>query len=336
MARSSMPDRTHFDGVGHAGQDPYMALRPWSAWSTLLLLLAVSACGLRTDPDSTLVCVDDDDSMATGTGGFEPRIGSCLDPFDLPLMPLNVQGQIGGCSDIDGWCGGSGPEDVYRLITTVNPIDVTVDFRPDQTTIDPVMRVVRSPIGEACAEAAIIDQGICAPIVNELSKRHFLIEVGFEYYLIVDSGHGEAGEYGFDITYGVGPLVENECFAEIEEQQINLGLGGQFVWEASLDDGQGILDGFCGGPGAEAIFAVNTTSAGTLVASVLGDSGLEPMLSVRPACAAGSELNCDSSTAQLDHSANLAYAVPGATTVYLVVDQLGVEGGSYTLNVGYQ
>ena len=93
-------------------------------------------CGLRTDPDYSPVCLDDNASSGgSDTGGTEtaggemtgePRKGSCQDPIDLPVgQDIIVRGSLGGCSGTQGWCGGTGAEDVYRIFDFGQPFNMS-------------------------------------------------------------------------------------------------------------------------------------------------------------------------------------------------------------------
>jgi len=293
--------------------------------------IACLGCGLRSDPDYSPVCVDDsvvvDGTAETGTGGttFEPRVGSCEDPIDLPSgQRIVVRGSLGGCSGTEGWCGGSGAEDVYRIGSVTS--DVFIDFLPQETNFNPVLRVIRAE--DPCLEAPVESTEVCADIKNSVPGRGFYDQgsPGETYYIIVDTELGESGEYAFEVRFGDSAFA-GDCLDAIEEQSIALAKGGNFVWEAGLKAQQGRLDSGCSAPGDDHIFELILTGAGTLQASVeVLEGDIQPIVSVRTGCGSATELACGDWT-----------LTPfGATTsAYLVVDQLGVAEGRYRLSVDY-
>jgi hypothetical protein len=293
-------------------------------------------CGLRTDPDFTPVCVDNNmvavdgtgdtgDTGGTGdTGTFVPRSGSCEDPIDIPAgETIVVRGSLGGCSGTEGWCGGSGAEDVYRIGSVAN--DVFIDFLPTETNFNPVLRVVR---GDPCEEGTPEVSEVCADIVNSIPGRGFYDEGGANdvYYIIVDTELGESGEYAFEVRFGESAF-EGDCFDELEEQVIELSIGGNFAWEGPLEAKQGRLDSGCSAPGDEDVFSVVVNDPGKLTATVeVLDGDIEPIVSIRTDCATTTEQSCG---AVAERSFN------AGTSALLVVDQLGVGEGRYRLNVDY-
>lgn len=285
-------------------------------------------CGLRTDPSFARICIDDNASVDAGTGtdgGSDgPRVGSCENPVELPAGDdIVVRGALGGCSGTEGWCGGTGAEDVYMVPGTGE--DVFIEFRPQDTNFNPVLRVVR---GDPCGAGELPETEVCAPIVNSIPGRGFFDQgaEGEPYYIIVDTELGESGEYAFDLRFGESSFA-GDCLDAVEEQVIQLGPGGNFVWEGRLDDVQGRLDSDCSSPGNEDLFILDLTGSGTLEASIeVLDGDIEPVLSVRERCTVESELSCGGSvTAEFEE----------ATTALLAVDQLGVADGEYRLTVGY-
>jgi len=289
-------------------------------------------CGLRSDPDYSPVCVDNSVAMVgtgdTGeTGGavFEPRAGSCEAPIDLPAgQTIVVRGNLGGCSGTEGWCGGTGAEDVYRIGSV--SADVFIDFLPQETDFNPVLRVIRAE--DPCELAPIEDTEVCAPIKNSVPGRGFYDEggPGDTYYIIVDTELGESGSYAFEVRFGE-QAFQGDCLDAVEEQAIDLAKGGNFAWEANLANVQGRVDSGCSAPGDEDIFALVLTGAGTVSASVEVVSGdIEPIVSIRSGCGTASEFACGP-------TASASFG--GSTTAYLVVDQLGAAKGRYRLNVDY-
>lgn len=288
-------------------------------------------CGLRTDTDFTPVCVDgnmaadDTDGTAeTGSMPAEPRKGSCDLPIDLPTgQDIVVRGHVGGCSGTEGWCGGSGAEDVYRIGSVVG--DVFIDFRPQETNFNPVLRVIRSE--DPCLEGTIEQSEVCADIVNSVPGRGFWDQGGSStYFIIVDTELGESGDYAFEVKFG-GPSFGTDCYDAVEEQSIELMPGGEFVWEASLEAKQGRLDSGCSAPGDEDIFNLLLTGGGTVSATVeVLEGDIEPIVSLRNDCATTTELSC---------GATATASFGGSANTYLVVDQVGAAKGRYRLTVTY-
>jgi hypothetical protein len=327
-----------FDGSLAAVQDRRMSRLVLAALGVVSCLLG---CGLRTDPDYTPICVDDnvaaDDDETAGTedvgtedddtGGVPlvPRSGSCEDPIDLPAgQTVIVRGSLGGCSGVEGWCGGSGAEDVYRIGSL--PGDVFVEFLPQETNFNPVLRVVRAE--DPCLEATILESEICAPIVNSIPGRGFFDEGGAQtYYIIVDTELGESGDYAFELRFG-NDAFEDECIdAAADQPIIELMAGGNFVWEANLDDTQGRVDSGCGAPGDDDVFELVLTGGGNLSATVeVLEGDIQPIASIRGDCRTTSEQSCGP-TASL--------ALSNSDNAYLVVDQLGAAKGRYRLTVNY-
>jgi hypothetical protein len=302
--------------------------------ASLGLVTCLLGCGLRTDPDYSPVCVDDnvaadetagtEDTGDTGGVPLVPRSGSCEDPIDIPTgQTVVVRGSLGGCSGVEGWCGGTGPEDVYRIGSL--PGDVFVEFLPQETNFNPVLRVVRAE--DACLEATILESEICAPIVNSVPGRGFFDQGGSDtYYIIVDTELGESGDYAFEVRFD-NDAFQDDCVDALEEQPIELMAGGNFVWEANLDDTQGRLDSGCSAPGDEDIFPLILTGGGNLSATVEKLEGdIEPIVSLRQECATTTESSCGTTATA---------SVSSSDTAYLVVDQLGAAKGRYRLTVNY-
>lgn len=292
-------------------------------------IACLAGCGLRSDPDYSPVCVDDSmvaSDETAGTGGMiEPRSGSCEDPIDLPAgQRIVVRGSLGGCSGIEGWCGGTGAEDVYRIGSITG--DVFVDFLPQETNFNPVLRVIRAE--DPCLDAPIEDTEVCAPIKNSVPGRGFYDQgaPGSTYYIIVDTELGESGEYAFEVRFGPQSFAD-DCLDAVEEQTIEIAKGGNFVWEASLEDEQGRVDSGCVAPGDDHIFPLVLTGAGTLQASVEVLTGdIEPIVSIRTGCGTLTELACGDFTLT---------PFGGSANAYLVVDQKGAAKGRYRLMVDY-
>lgn len=297
-------------------------------WAGLLCLI-VGGCGLRSTPEGSLICSDDDD--AEDTGG-EARSGSCENPIVLPYQALTVKGRLGGCSGSDGWCGADrGPEDVY-LLSFPAVGDAVVSIDPDGTTFSPTLRVVKhddsDPEFDPCAAPPVGVTEVCAPEADSRASWPSFLEAG-DYYIIVDSeGYAADMEYEFEIAFGQS-VVPEDC-PKLPDT-IVLGTGGVYQWEDTLARGQGRLDGNCHAPGAEHTWNLQLKSGGLLRASVVGQGDLEPVLGVRPKCSGKKEIICDASTAS---SGTSNIELPLAAGNYLLnLDQQSVTGGAYTLTV---
>lgn len=289
--------------------------------------LLLIGCGLRSDSDYSPVCVDENTVEATGDTGamVEPRYGSCEDPIDLPAgQTIVVRGSLGGCSGVEGWCGGTGAEDVYRIGSVSG--DVFIDFLPQETNFNPVLRVVRAD--DPCLAVPIEATEVCADIKNSVPGRGFYDQGGAAdtYYIIVDTELGESGEYAFEVRFG-GEAFAGDCLDAVEEQTIELAKGGNFQWEAALEDEQGRVDSGCSAPGDDHIFPLVLTGGGTLNATVeVVEGDIQPIVSIRTGCGTDTELVCGESAVT---------GFGGTTSAYLVVDQLGAANGRYRLNVDY-
>ncbi|MFV8750303.1 hypothetical protein ACNOYE_07110 [Nannocystaceae bacterium ST9] len=306
------------------------------------IIAMLAGCGLRTDPDFQPICKDEglvadggsetagtddatDDATDDGPVGT-PRLGSCENPIDMPVgETLIVRGNLGGCSGTEGWCGGSGGEDVYRVPSTSE--DIFIDFLPQETNFNPVLRVVR---GDPCAEATVVDSEVCADITNSVPGRGFYDQGGDadQYFVIVDTELGDAGDYAFQVRFGEDAFGA-DCEGAFEEQAIELSAGGNFVWEANLEEKQGRLDSGCIAPGDDDVFELILTGGGTLnaVVEVLeGGEEFQPIASIRTDCGTTTELSC---------GATASASFGETTNALLVVDQLGAARGRYRLTVTY-
>jgi hypothetical protein len=330
MKASARADMNRLYGPRRAVQDRAMMRFVGLAVPVLCLL----GCGLRSDPDYSPVCVDDSivagDTGGTGDTGdtgtpVEPRYGSCDDPIDLPAgQTIVVRGSLGGCSGTQGWCGGTGAEDVYRIGSVSG--DVFVDFLPQETNFNPVLRVIRGE--DPCVEAPLESTEVCAAIKNSVPGRGFFDQgvEGETYYIIVDTELGESGEYAFEVRFG-DEAFAGDCLDALDEQAIELATGGNFVWEADLEDEQGRVDSSCSAPGNDDIFALVLTGGGTLQATVeVLEGDIQPIVSVRTGCGTSTELTC---------GPTVSTGFGSSSSAYLVVDQLGAANGRYRLTVDY-
>ena len=284
----------------------------------LALGLLAGACGVRTGPP-------DEDTAGSGPTGDDPREGGCDIPFVLPFANIEVRGRLQGPSRVNGWCdvdgNGGGGEDTY-LITPPVTTDVLVFVLPD-TEFDATLRVTR----DGCYHDDANVPRICAaPIGDSVPYRHFLAEAGHSYSLTIDSPEDTDGLYTMQVFYGQPGL--EAC--PIHPSQINQEPGGYFTWSNSFTGRQGLVDGLCGGPGAENMFQINVVYPGNIRFRVSADDSFAPVLSVRTGCGATTELACTSM--ELEGSATFElnwFFTPG--TYYIVVDQDDVRGGKYEL-----
>ncbi len=287
--------------------------------------LALAACGLRSDAD------DEDTGGDVETFGqdteADPREGSCDTPYVLPFANFEVRGRLLGPGKVRGWCGrdadddpDAGPEDSYIVTPTFN-VDVLVVI-PDADFV-PSLRVTK----DGCQEDVFPQ--VCATPVEAGDLRHFFAETGHTYTITIDSPEGTDGNYTMQLLYGDPGIAACPIHPNVITQKP----GGFFTWSNTFGRRQGEVDGACGGPGAENMFQVNVSYPGFINFRVTASNGFEPVLSVRSSCGGATELQCTSSelAGSTDLSIDHFFEVPG--TYYVVVDQAGVDGGEYTLDV---
>lgn len=285
----------------------------------------LAACGLRTD-------ADEEDSgggeVTAGETGVDEREGSCDTPFVLPFANITVRGRLAGPGKVRGWCGraddsepDAGPEDSYIVTPTFN-VDVVVSI-PEADFV-PTLRVTK----DGCREDAGALPAICAAPIGD-GAWHFFAEVGHSYTISVDSPAGTDGHYAMALSYG-DPGIPG---CPIHPSPINQEHGGFFTWSNDFNPRQGQVDGACGGPGAENMFQLNVSYPGLVDFRVEADAAFEPVLSVRSGCGGVTELQCTSAAQSGSNSLVVSqfFDVPG--TYYVVVDQGGVAGGHYQLDV---
>ncbi len=303
-------------------------------------------CGLRSDP----FFVADTDASATGSssssgdsgssgdgssddsGDFPPpvegRLGSCTNPIELPTTDSSVMGELRGPGLYTTECGAAeGLEDVYTF-TPPGATDVTLTFDLAQTDFSPIVRVTENGCG---AEATVLrtctddwfDGGAADP-------RHFLAFGNRTYSIAVDSS-GNGGNYAFDISLAPVPLAECELHPETIVQQP----GSRFLWANDFPAGQGAADSQCGGVGRDNVFTLEQLTPGPVRISVTGTGAYRPVVSVRTACSALTELECTSD--QLLGTPGFGFLElflePG--TYYLAVDTLLLDAGGYELEIEF-
>jgi hypothetical protein len=292
---------------------------------TLRLLAAValalaSGCGLRSDPLFEGVLLDEGSESDPDDSGGDPA--ACDSPIVMPAMNVTVTGELKGDSQQGGWCGSDdGPEIVYELLA---PYTTDIAFYVTQSDAPLTLRVEEGTCGSDAAAK------ICATDF-QTQGRHFLALGGTTYYITVDTDSANGTKFSFDVVYGWPPL--EQC--PIHEMPIVQEPGGSFQWFNDFGRSQGQVDGFCGGPGRENMFAIQTTYAGNMYANVIGNGGFEPVISLRTNCAAVSELVCDSDGPNGYAEASIFMDPAVSPTYFVAVDQVGYEGGSYELLVSF-
>lgn len=290
-------------------------------WFSLALGLSSLACGLRSDPfapEVELDAGDDDDD-----GGDPNRAGTCNNPLSMPYSSMTLRGELSGPSFSEGWCGSDGgPEDVYVLVPDYDA-DVILRFDAGESEFTPTLRVIE----DGCAAGTGVTR-ICTRSWED-TPFHFLAQARHTYSIIVDSADDD-GRYAFSVELGQPPI--DQCSPHPETiQQIP---GSAFLWNNDFTEGQGRVDGYCGGPGRENMFPLVASYPGYMTAVVEASGGFAPVLSLRTGCAALSELTC--AAAGPGQPTAIEYFLPDAGTYYLVVDQAQIGSGGYSLRVDFQ
>jgi hypothetical protein len=292
----------------------------------VLVLVASAACGLRSDPFAPDAVLDGGDESTTQAddGGDPNRPGTCNDPLDMPFAPMTLRGELSGPSFAEGWCGSDGgPEDVYVLVPDYD-IDVLLTLVAGETEFTPTLRVVE----DGCVDGT----GVTAVCTRSFADQpyHFLARGGHTYSIFIDSADGGEGRYAFEVAL-VGELAPDLCAPHPEViQQLP---GSAFIWNNDFTEGQGRVDGYCGGPGRENMFPLAAGYAGNMYAYVETSGEFAPVLSLRTNCAALSELTCSANGP--GGVTELSYFLqPGQ--YYLVVDQGQIGAGGYQLRVDFE
>lgn len=299
--------------------------------SSLLLALLVLApavgCGLRSDPFAPEIANDESDDgndESDESGGDPFRPGTCNDPLALPFAPMTLRGELSGPSFAEGWCGSDGgPEDVYVLVPDYD-VDVILSLRTDETQFTPTLRVVE----DGCAPGSGVTQ-VCTRSFAE-QPYHFLARAGHTYSVFIDSSDGGEGSYAFEVGFGWPSLDQCAPHPEVIQQLP----GSAFLWNNDFTEGQGRVDGYCGGPGRENMFPLVASYAGNVSVHVETTGDFAPVLSLRTDCAALSELACSAGSA--GGVADLFYFLPGAGQYYLAIDQAQIGAGGYSLRVDFE
>lgn len=291
-------------------------------------LLVISAgCGLRSDPFAPEVDSEDDgaeESQGTEESGGDPfRPGTCNDPLAMPFAPMTLRGELDGPSFSEGWCGSDrGPEDVYTLVPDYD-VDVILALVPGETEFSPTLRVVE----DGCAPGTGITQVCTRSFADQ--PYHFLARAGHTYSVFIDSEGGGEGKYAFEVSFGWPYLDLCAPHPEVIQQLP----GSAFIWNNDFSEGQGRVDGYCGGPGRENMFPLVATYPGNMYAHVETTGSFAPVLSLRTDCAALSELACTADGP--GGVADLGFFIePGQ--YYLVVDQAEIGAGGYQLRVDFE
>ena len=291
----------------------------------VLVALSASACGLRSDPFAPDYVLDDDTVGDDSNDPGDPnRPGTCNDPLPMSFSPMTYSGELSGPSFSEGWCGtDGGPEDIY-VLTPEYDVDVMLSVIDSGTDFPPTLRVVEN----GCEPNTGFTQ-ICA---RDFASQdyHFLARAGSVYSIIIDSPADSEG--GYEISVDLGTPSLDQCSVHPETiQQIP---GSAFLWNNDFSQGQGQVDGYCGGPGRENMFRLQATYPGNMFATVETTDGFAPVISLRTGCAALSEQACDSAGA--GQIAQLGYFIAQPGEYFLVVDQAQIGSGGYSLRVDFE
>lgn len=300
-------------------------MRLGSGVATVCSAVWMIGCGLRSDPLFEGALIDESGGSASESdeSGTDPGPSACEMPIEMPVQNVTINGTLAGGDHERGWCGqDGGPEQVYSLVPTYNT-DVTLVVRSADVPL--TLRVIE----DGCSDGEGRDV-VCANDFSDQS-RHFLAIAGHSYSVIVDSESGASGDFSFDVVFGWPTLDQCTIHEEVILQQP----GGQFLWSNDFGKGQGTADGACGGPGRENIFPISTTYFGGMSVDVVGSDGFAPVISLRTNCAAVSELTCASAEPNGATALYWYFDAPGAE-YYLAVDQVGIDGGAYSLSVYFE
>jgi hypothetical protein len=249
----------------------------------------------------------------------------------LPTTDSSASGTLCGPGLYgDGLCGADdGLEDVYVLAPTMAS-SVTLTFDPVATNFDPIVRVLEF--------GCLAPEGVARVCTDDYfngelaDPRHFLVKTAREYYIHVESGGGESGDYAFSLTFGDPPLSECAPHSETIFQMP----GSVWQWQNTLSPGQGRVDSFCGGMGPEDLFTVMASYPGNMYVDIFGSAGFRPVTGLRTGCTATTELACQSeATLATPGLVSTSFAIPGAGSYYFNVDTLDQNGGTYDVTVRF-
>lgn len=292
-----------------------------TAWAPVLLFAAASACGVRSDPF---------DLPGTAGGGGGGGGASCEDAEELvPLEDTVLEGTLpAGRGMLEGWCGrDGGTEDVYVLHSMNNrDILVAVEAVDDEGFV-PTVRIEVDTCGTT---DAVTDEGyteLCRADGSAfVAFAH--VEAGHDYTIVVDSPEGEGGAYRVVVSYQ-RPDPDN-CILHPESP--TLVQGGYFLWSNGLGGGQGNIQGLCGGPGTENMFAVRVLEPGVLRARVTSNTAdAPPIVDIRRTCAVVATDRCEVGSPGGVAEAFVEVSEP--RTYYVTADHHGVGPFSYDLEV---
>lgn len=297
-------------------------------WVGAGIAVALSGCGLRSDPLFEGVELDDEGEVGESADDG-PSGGACESPVAMPDQTMfTVKGDLEGRNRQGGWCGkDDGPEIVYELLAPYNT-DISLTLLSSDVPL--TLRVEEDACGDDDAAK------ICATDFDTGSptgvSRHFLAQGGRTYYITIDTDDPDGGKFEFQVLYGWPVLTE----CPVHDTPIIQEPGGSFQWFNDFGRSQGDADGLCGGAGRENMFYVQTSYVGNMYVDVVGADGFEPVISIRTNCAAVSELVCEAGGANSSINASWFIDSPGEVPGYYVaVDQVGYEGGSYELYVAF-
>ncbi len=247
----------------------------------------------------------------------------------VPLEDVVLEGTLGGGDGaLSGWCGrDEGPEDVYVLRATNNR-DIRID-------IDPVgpngfVPTVRFEVDTCGSTEAVTDDGYTALCeAGGVGITRFVhTEAGRVYTLTIDAPAGSGGDYRVTLTHERPPV--GAC--PVHSNSPLLVSGGYFLWSNVLGSGQGRMDGLCGGPGQENMFAVVVAEPGVLRARVTATDGTStPIVDVRTGCGFVTSQDCDQGAAGGSAEVQISVTEPG--TYYVTADHHGVGTFAYDLEI---
>lgn len=308
-------------------------LRPAEAVLGGVLVLG-TGCGLRSnaldDFDAAGMLDDAGVSEDSGSGGGE---ASCAMPKSIPadINGFVLSGSLRGSGNEVGQCGrDDGPEAVWAY-TPVAEVDVSLRANPGQSSFVPTVRVERDSCGdpgrpaELCASDLLRTEGGDDRLVPGLA-RHFLAQPGSTYFITVDSPGGTTGSYHIELE--AGPPSIDQC--SVHAETIVYAHGGTFSWINEFSAGYGRVSSRCGAPGKENMFRLVVDRPGWVFANAIATGGFVPVLSLRTACSATSELEC---TSQSGNAIGEWFVEAG--DYFLTIDNGATAAGGYELHLDF-
>ena len=260
------------------------------------------------------------DTLVSSSPRSETRSASCPD-FELGAgtgSPMVTGSTAGESGDVEGSCGGDGPELTYVWRA---PFASAYEISAADAAADTVLYVRAGACGAeelACAVGATI-----RAVVD--------LEADEPITIVVDSDNAIGGAFALHID--VAPTeVPDAAVGPVATCPVgDLGDSvGESVAVGMTRSGAGDWRGLCGGIGAEATWRWTAPADGVWHLDTEG-SDFDTVLYVRRATCDGEELTCDDDDADGVTSAIELDAIAGETYV-IVVDSYGM-GGRYRLNI---